>query len=85
MKVVGDTGTHCSLILVGTNTFVIPRNAPPGTTPPRIDHLAYTIENWEKNAVKIELERRGLDPRPDTLRLHIKDRNGFDLRIRGKT
>jgi hypothetical protein len=63
MKVVGDTGTHCSLILVGTNTFVIPRNAPPGTTPPRIDHIAYTIENWETNAVKTELGRRGLNPR----------------------
>jgi hypothetical protein len=51
------------MILVGTNTFVIPRNAPPGTTPPRIDHIAYTIENWETNAVKTELERRGLNPR----------------------
>jgi catechol 2,3-dioxygenase-like lactoylglutathione lyase family enzyme len=85
MKVVGDTGTQCNLILGDTNTFVIPRNAPQGSTPPRIDHVAYTIEHWDKNAVKAELERRGLDPRPDTDNsFHIKDPNGFDLQISGK-
>jgi catechol 2,3-dioxygenase-like lactoylglutathione lyase family enzyme len=85
MKVVGDTGTQCSLILGDTRTFMIPRNAPPGTTPPRIDHIAYTIENWDKNAVKAELDRRGLNPRRDTENsFHIKDPNGFDLQISGK-
>jgi catechol 2,3-dioxygenase-like lactoylglutathione lyase family enzyme len=85
MKVVADTGTQCNLILGDTNTFVIPRNAPQGSTPPRIDHIAYTIENWDKDAVKAELERRGLNPRPDTENsFHIKDPNGFDLQISGK-
>jgi catechol 2,3-dioxygenase-like lactoylglutathione lyase family enzyme len=85
MKVVGDTGKQCYLIIGGTNTFVIPRNASEGNTPPLIDHIAYTIENWDKNAVKAELERRGLDPRPDTDNsFHIKDPNGFDLQISGK-
>src|SRR5271169_1715495 len=85
MKVAGDTGTQCNLILGDTNTFVIPRNAPQGSTPPRIDHIAYTIEHWDKDAVKAELERRGLDPRPDTDNsFHIKDPNGFDLQISGK-
>jgi catechol 2,3-dioxygenase-like lactoylglutathione lyase family enzyme len=85
MKVAGDTGTQCYLILGDTNTFVIPRNAPQGGTPPRIDHIAYTIENWDKNAVNAELDRRGLDPRPDTDNsFHIKDPNGFDLQICGK-
>jgi hypothetical protein len=85
MKVVGDTGTQCSLIIGDTNTFVIPRNAPQGSMPPRIDHIAYTIENWETNAVKAELERRGLNPQPDTENsFHIKDPNGFDLQISGK-
>lgn len=85
MKVVGDTGTQCSLIIGDTNTFVIPRNTPQGSTPPRIDHIAYTIEDWDKNAVKAELERRGLNPRPDTENsFHIKDPNGFDLQISGK-
>ena len=85
MKVVGDTGTQCNLILGDTNTFLIPRNAPKGVTPPRIDHIAYTIDNWDKNAVKAELERRGLDPKPDTEdSFHVKDPNGFDLQISGK-
>jgi len=85
MKVVADTGTQCNLILGDTNAFVIPRNAPQGSTPPRIDHIAYTIENWDKNAVKAELERRGLNPQPDTENsFHIKDPNGFDLQISGK-
>lgn len=85
MKVVADTGKQCNLILGDTNTFVIPRNAPQGSTPPRIDHIAYTIETWDKNAVRAELARRGLDPRPDTDNsFHIKDPNGFDLQISGK-
>ena len=85
MKVVGDTGTQCNLILGDTNTFVIPRNAPQGSTPPRIDHIAYTIENWDKDAVRTELERRGLNPKPDTDNsFHVKDPNGFDLQISGK-
>jgi catechol 2,3-dioxygenase-like lactoylglutathione lyase family enzyme len=85
MKVVADTGTQCNLILGDTNTFMIPRNAPAGSTPPRIDHIAYTIEHWDKDAVKAELERRGLNPQPDTDNsFHIKDPNGFDLQISGK-
>jgi len=85
MKVVGDTGKQCNLILGDTNTFLIPRNAPAGTTPPRIDHIAYTIENWDKNAVQSELQRRGLNPQADTDNsFHVKDPNGFDLQICGK-
>ena len=84
IKVVGDTGTQCSLILSSTNTFVIPRNVPPGTPPPRIDHMAYTIEHRKTNEVKTELERRGLNP-PDTENsFHIKDPSGFALQISGK-
>src|ERR1700737_4412796 len=35
MKVVGDTGTQCSLIIGDTNTFVIPHTPPQGSHPPR--------------------------------------------------
>ena len=85
MKVVADNGKQCYLVLGDSNTFVIPRNAPAGSVTPRIDHIAYTIESWDKNAVKAELERRGLDPKEDTENsFHIKDPNGFDLQISGK-
>lgn len=85
MRVVGDNGSQCFLILGDSNTFLIPRNAPQGSTPPRIDHIAYTLESWDKDAVKAELERRGLNPQPDTENsFHVKDPNGFDLQISGK-
>jgi catechol 2,3-dioxygenase-like lactoylglutathione lyase family enzyme len=85
MRVVGDTGKQCFLILGDTNTFLIPRNAPAGAPTPRIDHIAYTIENWDKNAVKAELDRRGLNPQADTENsFHVKDPNGFDLQISGR-
>jgi len=85
MRVVGDTGSQCFLVLGDSNTFVIPRNARQGSTSPRIDHIAYTIEDWDKNAVKAELERRGLKPEADTDNsFHVQDPNGFDLQICGK-
>jgi hypothetical protein len=52
---------------------------------PLIDHIAYTIEGWDKEKVKAELERRGLNPRPDTEdSFHVKDPDGFDLQISGE-
>ncbi len=85
LKVVADTGKQCCLVLNDSNTFIIPRNAPPEVTPPRIDHIAYTIAAWDKNAVGAELRRRGLQPEPDTDNsFHVKDPNGFDLQISGK-
>jgi catechol 2,3-dioxygenase-like lactoylglutathione lyase family enzyme len=85
LKVVADTGKQCCLVLSDSNTFIIPRNAPQEVTPPRIDHIAYTIAAWDKNTVRAELERRSLQPRPDTDNsFHVKDPNGFDLQISGK-
>lgn len=85
LKVVQDTGSQCYLVLNGSNTFIIPRNAPPGVRPPRIDHIAYTIADWNAKAVEAELKRRGLDPRPDTENsFHVTDPNGFNLQISGK-
>jgi hypothetical protein len=60
---------------------------------PRVDHIAYTIENWDKNKVEAELKRRKLSfppshpdgPRPDTENsFHVKDPDGFDLQISGR-
>jgi catechol 2,3-dioxygenase-like lactoylglutathione lyase family enzyme len=85
MRTVGDNGKQCFLILGDSDTFLIPRNAPAGAVTPRIDHIAYTIEDWDKTAVKADLERRGLKPEPDTENsFHVKDPNGFDLQISGK-
>jgi catechol 2,3-dioxygenase-like lactoylglutathione lyase family enzyme len=83
MKVSGDNGRQCNLSF--GDSFLLPRNARGDRKPPLVDHIAYTIEAWDKDAVKAELERRGLTPRPDTENsFHVKDPDGFDLQISGK-
>jgi catechol 2,3-dioxygenase-like lactoylglutathione lyase family enzyme len=83
MKASHDDGKQCYLSF--GDTFLLPRNARQGVTAPRVDHIAYTIETWDKNAVEAELRRRGLTPRPDTEdSFHVKDPDGFDLQISGK-
>jgi len=83
MKVSHDDGKQCYMSF--GNTFLLPRNARQGVTAPRVDHIAYTIETWDKDAVETELKRRGLSLRPDTEdSFHVKDPDGFDLQISGK-
>jgi len=80
-----DDGKQCSLEF--GDSFIIARNARAGSQvkPPLINHIAYTIDNWDKDAVEAELKRRGLEPRPDTPdSFHVKDPDGFDLQISGK-
>jgi catechol 2,3-dioxygenase-like lactoylglutathione lyase family enzyme len=56
---------------------------------PRVDHIAYRIESWNTDAVKAELESRGLTPRldrgalPEVASFHVADPDGFDLQISG--
>src|SRR5262249_995451 len=59
MSVSQDNGRQCYMSF--GDTFLLPRNARQGsTTPvPRVDHIAYTIENWNKADVEAELKRRG--------------------------
>jgi len=87
MKVSQDNGRQCYMSF--GDTFLLPRNARPNAkTPqptPRVDHIAYTIDNWNTKEVEAELRRRGLEPRPDTENsFHVKDPDGFDLQISGK-
>jgi len=83
MKVSHDDGRQCYLSF--GDTFLLPRNARNGGPTPRVDHIAYTVENWDKNAVEAELKHRGLQVRPDTENsFHVKDPDGFDLQISGK-
>jgi catechol 2,3-dioxygenase-like lactoylglutathione lyase family enzyme len=83
MKVSHDDGKQAYLAF--GDSFLLPRNARNGGQTPVIDHIAYTIDNWNKDAVEAELNRRGLKPRPDTENsFHIKDPDGFDVQISGK-
>ena len=83
MKVSHDDGKQAYLAF--GDSFLLPRNARNGGPTPRVDHIAYTIDNWNKDAVEAELKHRGLQPRPDTENsFHIKDPDGFDVQISGK-
>ena len=82
MRVSEDNGRQCALSF--GQTFLIPRMArePVPDHPPRIDHICYTIEHWDRKAVEEELKRRGLDPKPDRdTSFHVKDPAGFDVQI----
>jgi catechol-2,3-dioxygenase len=59
MKATEDDGKQCRLVF--GNNMLIPRNRANGG-PPKVDHIAYTITNWdaEKEALEAELKRRNL-------------------------
>jgi len=88
MKVSKDDGRQCRLS-VG-DSLIIARNAssrPSDAT--RVDHIAYTIANWDtdkkvRDAVGVELKRRGLEVRDTPGSFHIKDPDGFDVQMGGK-
>jgi catechol 2,3-dioxygenase-like lactoylglutathione lyase family enzyme len=83
MKVSQDDGAKQCYLAFG-DTFLLPRNARPGVETPHVDHIAITIEHFDKAAVKAELDRRGLSPREDQESFHVKDPDGFDLQISSK-
>jgi len=89
MKVTNDDGkTQCRLTF-GDN-IIIARNA--GSRPggkPGVDHIAYTLENWDtdkavKPAVEAELKRRGLMIRTTEGSFHVQDPDGFEVQMGGK-
>lgn len=84
LKATGDKGNQCDMPFGTQGGWLLPRNAREGTTPPKVDHIAYTIADWDRNRVKAELDKRGLNPRQDTDdSFHIKDPDGFDVQISG--
>ena len=62
MKVTEDDGKQCRLVF--GNNMLIPRNRA-GGGPAKVDHIAYTVMNWdaEKDGIEDELKRRGLQYR----------------------
>jgi catechol 2,3-dioxygenase-like lactoylglutathione lyase family enzyme len=90
MKVTNDDGkTQCRLTC-GDN-IVIARNAssrPGGKV--GVDHIAYTLANWDTNkavkpAVEAELKRRGLTIRTTEGSFHVPDPDGCEVQMGGKT
>jgi catechol-2,3-dioxygenase len=81
MNVSEDDGRSVRLTFGSDETCLVPRTARAGSPTPRIDHIAYTLEHWDKDAAKAELERRGLTPRLDNNSFHVTDPDGFDVQI----
>jgi len=92
-EVESDTGTHQATLRMGDAGGIIIRNRyEPGAASARsfVDHISFGIEPWDTEAVRAELERRGLDPRPDMAgdgfkSFHVLDPDGFDLQISNRT
>jgi len=82
MKVSDDDGKQCRLTF-GNNILIV-RNRQPA---PKVDHIAYTIANWdqEKEAMEAELKRRGLKVVQGDIKtsLHIQDPDGFEVQFGG--
>jgi len=64
-----------------------------GSRPPVtgvINHVSWGIQPWDTDKVKAELEKRGLNPRPDMVgdnfkSWHVTDPDGWDLQISNQT
>lgn len=83
MRVSEDTGEQCALSF--GQSFIIARKSRQPDGAPYIDHIAYTIADWDRAAVEAELRRRGLEPKADTDdSFLVKDPNGYMLQIAGK-
>ena len=85
MKVSRDDGMQCRLSF--GNNILITRNRPSGT--PKVDHIAYTLANWDTDKtvrprVEAELKRRGLEIRTTDNGFHVKDPDGFEVQMGGK-
>jgi len=82
MKVSEDDGKQCRLSF-GNNILVV-RNRQPA---PKVDHIAYTIANWdqEKEAIDAEIKRRGLKVVQGDIKtsLHILDPDGLGVQFGG--
>jgi catechol 2,3-dioxygenase-like lactoylglutathione lyase family enzyme len=55
-----------------------------------INHISWGVQPWDTDKVKAELEKRGLNPRPDMVgdnfkSFHVLDPDGWDLQISNQT
>jgi len=84
MQVSRDDGMQCRLSF-GDNILIVRNRTPSG----KVDHIAYTIANWDtdksvKPAVEAELKRRGLQIRTTEGSFHVQDPDGFEVQMGGK-
>jgi catechol 2,3-dioxygenase-like lactoylglutathione lyase family enzyme len=85
MKVTEDDGKGCRLSF--GDSILIARTRASKLPTPHVDHIAYTVANWdqEKEAVEAELKRRGVHIlRGDAkTSIHVLDPDGFEVQMGG--
>jgi catechol 2,3-dioxygenase-like lactoylglutathione lyase family enzyme len=83
MKITEDDGKQCRLVF--GNNILIPRNrAASGQA--RVDHIAYTVTNWdaEKEGIEAELKRRNLQYTGSAkTSFQVKDPEGMGVQFGG--
>src|SRR6516162_6631405 len=85
MKVTFDDGRQCYLTFGDQKDCIIARKTKQPDNKPFVDHLAYTIDLWDRDAVEAELKRRGLNPQPDSkYAWTIHDPDGYVIQICSK-
>ncbi len=83
MKVTEDDGKQCRLMF--GNNILIPRNRANGGQA-RVDHIAYTITNWdaEKDGLEEEMKRRGMQYTGSAkTSFQVKDPEGLGVQFGG--
>ena len=83
MKITEDDGMQCRLVF--GNNILIPRNRAKGG-PAKVDHIAYTITNWdaEKDGLEAELKRRKLEYTGTAkTSFQVKDPEGMGVQFGG--
>ncbi len=82
MKVEEDDGKQCRL-LFGDTALIVRTRPPTG----RVDHIAYTLANWDKDkdAIEAEIKRRGLKITSGSAKtsIHIQDPDGMEVQFGG--
>jgi catechol 2,3-dioxygenase-like lactoylglutathione lyase family enzyme len=82
MKITEDDGKQCRLVF--GNNILIPRNRASG--PAKVDHIAYTVTNWdaEKEGIEEELKRRNLQYTGSAkTSFQVKDPEGMGVQFGG--
>ena len=84
MKVNRDDGKQAYLTF-GDSSMIVRKSTRPDASP-FVDHLAFTISDWDRPAVEAELKRRGMSPNPgnDQFSFLVKDPDGYTFQICSK-
>lgn len=90
MSVAFDSGDQCYLQFgdpdsKGGETTIHLRRTNRADNKPYIDHVAYTVDNWDRDAVLDELKSRGYNPAADSkYGWTIKDSEGYEVQFIAK-